>query len=267
VHRVKTILAAMPPGTTRTLRQRSFAARWTNPKTARRQESKAAEVAAGLRPPPEPKTPAYDAPLETQIVFWRRYPIHLPLPLRFVDDTQRINERLAETMIAIRRLRPSPGVYHSDSQSRRSQWVNMVAQTFAHPTEDLFALIQSMGVVLGDERDWIAGDSPRFSRDVDHSTPLDVLAFFAMAGLTPVWVGRLREFAMEYLAAHNSPPEFANGITPLFADIQTPLIIHLDSSDPSQHSPPSVKGNNDTAMWSAEEEVGPGVQGGGLSGE
>jgi hypothetical protein len=268
IHRIKSIITAMPRASLRSHKQREFAGRWINPKTARRQGTRAAAVSAGLLPPPNPKTPAYDDPLEVQLPFWRLHSLHLPLPLRFYDDDKRINERLAETMIAIRRLRPPPGVFHSDSQSRRSQWVTMVVQTFAHPTEDLFGLLQAMGVTVGEERDWLTGDTPRFSQDVDHATPLDVLAFFAMSGLTPAWVGRLREFAVEYLAAHSSAPEFVDGIGVLLHDVSAlPDAIPTSGDPPPAHAPPSVKENNDIAMWSAEDDLASGPSGGGKRAE
>ena len=261
VTRIKSIITAMPRASIRSARQRAFAARWVNPKTVRRQETRAAGVSAGIVPPSGPATPAYDAPLGTQLPFWKRHPRHLPLPLKPLGDDQRINERLAETLIVVRRFRPPAGIFHSDSQPRRSQWVNSVAQTFAHPTEDIFGLLQAMGVTIGPERNWHEDPEPRFPHDVDKSTPLDVLAFFAIAGLTPEWLGRLREFAIEYLAAHESQPDHPEGMVGLFHALNSSfpaveVLPALDDPTPSHVPPPDIP------MWSADDELDTGTQGG-----
>jgi hypothetical protein len=278
IHRVKSIISAMPPGNERSTRQREFLSRWTNPRTLRRQETRAATeategpsivtpplVGSSITAPPLQSTPAYDAPLMVQLPFWRTYPTQLPRPLQFYGDDQRINERLAETFLVIRRFRPQVG-YHSDSRSRRVQWTRMVANTFAHPTEDLNALIQVMGVVPGPARDWLTDPDPRYPYDIDATNSLDVLAFFVIAGLTPEWIARLREFAIEYLAAFSLTPEHPDGLIPFYEMLNGPLptatLAALSLNSPLYLPQPAVD-NTDIAMGSAEEDGDTEAQGNG----
>jgi hypothetical protein len=278
IHRIKAIISAMPRASVRSPRQREFASRWITPRTIRRQETRAAtEAFAGpstTAPPiagpsasesPVQSTPAYDAPLSVQLPFWRANPTQLPRPLQFYGDDQRVNERLAETFLVIRRFRPQVG-YHSDSRSRRVQWMRMVANTFAHPTEDLNALVQVMGVVPGPARDWLTDTDPHYQYDMDTTNSLDVLAFFVIAGLTPEWIARLREFSVEYLAAFSLSAEYPEGLIPFYEMMNGPLptatLAALSLNSPL-YSPLPIADNTDIAMGSAEEDSGTEAQGNG----
>jgi hypothetical protein len=108
-------------------------------------------------------------------------------------------------------------------------------------------------------------DGVQFPDDIVKANPLDVFTFFAAAGLTPEWIGRLREFAIEYLASCNLAPELPGGLIAFYQLTHEPLpqdaleALHLV---PLEHPPALTSGSTDVAMGSGEDEVDEEGQGG-----
>jgi hypothetical protein len=121
-----------------------------------------------------------------------------------------------------------------------------------------------MGIAQGPPTDWLTVEGVQFPDDLVKASPLDVFSFFTAAGLTPEWLGRLREFAVEYLAAFRLAPLIPEGLISLYQATHEPLAQdELEALRvPYQTNPPApIPGSTDVAMGSAEDEVDAGAQG------